>query len=196
MISRLVLALLLLLPTTLMAAGSADEVVDQLVSSFSDLNFVTYDEILDDGFLFLFSAQDAQHYGSFLDRAAELTIIQNMFSGQVGSPSPPVHSITFDLTPLGDWETRAGPIPTQIRSYAAVINILYVDASLFVIESVQEFAALDVGEGSVDYKLIGWTEYGPLQKKGVATTWGAFKMEGSGTVVTGARSVSRFKSQF
>lgn len=82
-----------------------DNVLINLKSAYNDRNISRYDELLDDDFIFYFSAEDVLNGTvSYWSRAAEINANKNMFDPNYSNPTQePVQDIDLGLTyPQGD----------------------------------------------------------------------------------------------
>lgn len=82
-----------------------DNVLINLKSAYNDRNISRYDELLDDDFIFYFSAEDVTNGTvSYWGRAEEIKANKNMFDPNYSSPiQEPVQDIDLGLTyPPGD----------------------------------------------------------------------------------------------
>jgi hypothetical protein len=82
-----------------------DNVLINLKSAYNDRNINRYDELLDDDFVFYFSAEDVLNGTvEYWSRQAEINANKNMFDPNYSNPTQePVQDIDLGLTyPLGD----------------------------------------------------------------------------------------------
>jgi hypothetical protein len=107
-------------PYCLEATCPRDNVLYNLQSAYNDRNISRYDELLDDDFVFYFSAADVQNgtvSSSYWSRAAEINANKNMFDPNYSNPNQqPVQDIDLALVyTQGDDQWTPSDAPDQVR---------------------------------------------------------------------------------
>lgn len=189
----LAVALWLLVPVSTLAQSTPDAAVDRWRQAHETRDFLLYDALLADDYVFEAASGDVGAIGAFLDRAADLQATQAMFSGQPGSGRQVVQGITVSLTPATSWieGTVAG---SQVRRYLHSATISFLSGDVATITSDQEFQVVGVDlEGETEYRLLVWREFDVAAARTADLTWGRVKF-GTGGVPARAWSVGRLKA--
>ncbi len=157
---------------------SPDQLIENLVRSFEELNIVEYERLLHDRFRFRFAPDHAYLAppDGMWTREEDLRAVDELFNGVVHSrigltePSEVV-SIQLTMTPDGGWRQDCdGEVS---RSYASYLVVTYTSGRKRVVSRIQRMTASPVRfEHNLDepaFELVAWDE---LDTWRVSPTWG------------------------
>jgi hypothetical protein len=157
-------------------AFDENQLITNFIRAHEERNFIEYDKLLHDGFIFYFASEDIDRSPGgqgFWDRAADVASTDRMFNGKSGtkpdgSTQDPVQQITLRLEAVdGQWTTPTDPefAGTRKRSYKVFMDVTYTNGDISRVTGEQQFfaAPVNIQQGEVTvtiYQLKFWRDTG------------------------------------
>lgn len=150
-----------------------DLLITNFQKAWANRDFVAYDKMRHEDFLFEFAAADIAASGTpngVWTKPVDDASVSNMFNNVPGKDTAAVQSISLTLTPQSAvWAEATEPelLDSLKKTYAVEMTVVLTDLNQFQVTGYQDFYAVDVSENpeKPHFQMVYWRDQGILVTK-------------------------------